>query len=429
MTTKGETVSEILHGLQTHFGAAQIIARTVQSQFIEFTSDANGTVESNERLQVLVRRCGTKSTGFQVADQLDLDLLIAKLEGAPRLPPIAARMPVAGQHTAGLDLRLHRNLSDVSVFKELAGSLRSNVLHEGERCNIECQLDGAMRLWRQITFVGAGSELVGAFQGALDTRVNLNGLVGDRMAQVHAPESFLPIALIGARCLQRYGALPGVDGASLTGVSKIILHPRVLETVLRAVPLDALRSTLLRAPECVDCDGLFLVDDPTIEGLWTARGFDDTGTTTARQAFILRGQVAQRMLSIDPPGQEWFAGPLDDEPKTLMPRSSFSGILVGRGESSLQELLIDARVSVVINEWTVTLTAGQAHGFTAEVTQGVLMRGERPVGLIRPGTLCVGGDVFGPDAAVFSRGRLSRELQDTGSAVAPFVETSLRILP
>jgi hypothetical protein len=425
MTAKGDSVGEVLKGLQSHFGDVQIVARSVNSRALSFSEQTDGKVKEFVRQQVIARRCGKVSTGFQVAEQLNLDELIAQMENAPRIPSLPAGRPSSDKHAAGLDLRLHRTLADDEVFEELSGSMRSNVLHEAQRCGLEAACQGNLNLWRQITFVGSGTELTGAFQGALDAHIVVNDLLGDRLAQVHAPESFLPIALVGARCLQRYGGLPAIDGHSLTSVPKVVLHPRALETALRAFQIDSIRATLLQDPEIVACDGLFLVDDPTIEGLWTARGFDDTGKATARQALVLRGQVAKRMLSIDAPGQEWFGNLLDGQ--AGMPRSGFSGILVGRGESSLQEMLVESRMAIIVNEWKVVSVPGQAQAFTAEVAQGVLMRGEQPVGLIRPGTLQLNGSLFGREGAMFSGGRLSRELQDTGSAVAPFVETSLKL--
>ena len=91
----------------------------------------------------------------------------------------------------------------------------------------------------------------------------------------------------------------------------------------------------------------------------------------------------------------------------------------------LQEILIQAQLSVVVSEWEVSYEEGQLLGFSAAITRGVLMRGERPVGLIAPGSLKVEGTLFQSESSVFTGARLSRELQDTGSAVAPFVGTTL----
>lgn len=425
MEKKGEAIARVLKRLQRYFGDIQIIARTVESTSVPLTRDPNVTTIAQEDTQILVRRFGSKSTGFQVARELDMDTLVALVENAPRIPPSAATTPTPGHHAAGLDLRLHRNLGNIAVLTELAGALESNVRHESERYGITANLSGALKLWRQVTFVGSGSDMVGAFQGGLEANLEINEAFGDRVAQVHTPESFLPIALIGARCLQRYGHLPCVAGSSLSGLSTVVLHPRALEALLRQFSLDTVRSALLADPKIVGCDGLFLVDDPTIEGLWTARGFDDTGAATARQALVLRGQVASRVLSSPTPGQEWFRSPLTEPNFDEMPSSSFSGILVGRGESSLQDILTKAELSVVVNEWDVFRKEGQLLGFSAVVKKGVLMRAERPVGLITPGSLKVEGTLFGSDSAVFTGAKLSRELQDTGSAVAPFVGTTL----
>ena len=119
-----------------------------------------------------------------------------------------------------------------------------------------------------------------------------------QLTQVHAPESFLPIALFGARSWQRYGALPILDSDGLDG-RELILHPRALECALRSIGFEDLREALRTNAFDINCDGLFLVDDPTIEGLWTARDFDDLGNTTFRQPLIVRGQSARRSIRPD----------------------------------------------------------------------------------------------------------------------------------
>ena len=92
--------------------------------------------------------------------------------------------------------------------------------------------------------------------------------------------------------------------------------------------------------------------------------------------FVLRGQVAERVLSSITPGQHWFPPPAEWHSGNEMPRDGFSGILVGRGETPLQEIFHDSRLSLLVNDWTVTKLDDGPLAFRARVTHGVLMRGD-----------------------------------------------------
>ena len=46
---------------------------------------------------------------------------------------------------------------------------------------------------------GTRNGVVASLHGALGARVELNGIYGDVFQQTHAPESMLPLALLGAR--------------------------------------------------------------------------------------------------------------------------------------------------------------------------------------------------------------------------------------
>ncbi|MGB0647760.1 MAG: metallopeptidase TldD-related protein [Bradymonadia bacterium] len=428
MSSFGIEVGDVLNQVQSHLGDIQLTARRFSSANLTFDNSSVQDLVNESWTQLIARRCGAQSTAFHSFSSMNAEAIIETLEGAATVEEQATpKIASINQHAAGLDLKLHRALSNADDFHELADAIRTNIVHESERSKSTTDLNGQLKLWRQVTFVGSGLKVMGTFQGALDAAIEFNAAFGDTLTQVHAPESFLPIALMGARCLQRNGNLPSVEGSSLTALPKVVIHPRALEKLLRRFSLTAIRDYLLDNVESLNAPGLFLVDDPSIEGLWTARGFDDLGRQTGRQAFVLRGQVAERVLSSITPGQHWFPPPTEKYGNNEMPQDSFSGILVGRGDTPLQEILHESRLSLLVNDWTVSNVDGDPLAFNARLLQGVLMRGDTAVGLLRPGSIKITGHLFGERNSVLTGARLSRELQDTGSAVAPFVSSNLRI--
>ena len=98
MAKKGEAIARVLKRLQGHFGEVQIIARTVESTLISLAEAHSPDPIHQDDLQVLVRRYGQKSTGFQVAQGLDFDRLVSLVESAPRIPPTEASNPGPGHH-------------------------------------------------------------------------------------------------------------------------------------------------------------------------------------------------------------------------------------------------------------------------------------------------------------------------------------------
>ena len=427
MEALGEEVAFAISGLKSLVGDVQLIARRRQERKIQFNERITEFTPDVETTNFFVRRTGAASTRYLSFEHLDIDRIAAELKSAEihSQPVLSSQLPKVRARTSGLDLRLHRHLSDDANFLDLAESIRDNILHESERVPGLESLTGRLCLWNALTVIGDSENVIGALQGAVDGSVMFNGLYGEQLTQVHAPESFLPIALFGARCWQRNGALPTIE-ISEEEAPRIILHPRALEAAIRAVGLNRLRDTLKMNTCSIDCDNLFLVDDPTIEGLWTARDFDDLGNTTFRQPLIVRGQSARRSIRADSVGQSWFDA--DRYTKcTEEPHINFSGILVGRGENTLQDIFNSHQTSLLISEWKVHEDPMQALGFQAQVSQGIVMRGDHAIGVIAPRSMTLSGTLFGGENSLFGGAVLSRELQDTGSAVAPFASTAMRL--
>ena len=422
----GTEIAQTVRTLRTELGTVQLIARRTQRRHLSLDGEQTLPLTSTDQSCFLVRRIGAQSTEFHLFDELNTDVFIETLRTADNIPeePATGMRSAAQARTSGLDLKLHRHLRDPNAFVDLADSIRLNVLHEAERVPGLNTLSGSLSLWNRHTFVSSADNVIGATQGALEASIKFNEAFGEQLTQVHAPESFLPIALFGARSWQRYGALPIVRHDGLTD-REIILHPRALESALRSIGFAQLRQSL-RADACdINCEGLFLVDDPTIEGLWTARDFDDLGNATFRQPLIVRGQSSRRSIRPEAFGQSWFPDDLSMD-GDLRPLVGFSGLLVGRGESTLQEILANRPSSVLVNKWSVKPSEEEDLGFVAEVQQGIVMDGDTAAGLVAPGRLRIRGTLFDGENSLFSGATLSRELQDTGSAVTPFVWTGLR---
>lgn len=427
MSTMGQTIAQTIRELRRELGAIHLVARRHRYRKIQLNERIAEFVPSFDTTTYLLRRSGEHPTAFLSFDSLDKDEIIERLAAAEVQTAAVSvgmrRNPDA--RASGLDLKLHRHLMNDLNFMELAQSVRENALHESERIPGLDSLTGSLSLWHTLTFVTSGESVVGASQGALETKLNFNGCFGDEMTQVHAPESFLPIALLGARCWQRYGSLPAVDGEHL-GALRLMLHPRTLESVLRAVGLNELRLRLRGDNLNIRCDGLFLADDPTIEGLWTARDFDDLGHATFRQPLIVRGQNSRRTIHPNGFGQSWFPHRRLPEDNAT-PEVSFSGLLVGRGESTVQELLATAGRTLLVTDWHVRADKALPLGFSANNIRGIVMEGDNAIGLLKPGGSAISGCLFDGDRSLFGGGVLSRELQDTGSAVTPFLMSPMTV--
>ena len=375
----------------------------------------------NERFLVRRIRADT-ATAYRQLNAFTIDAISEALVNDESWQPLLSGTAVPKSRRSALDWRLHREMDDGENFEELATAIRENVLHEAERIEGLVDLKGRLTLWQSLTLVGSRMDLVGALQGALTSKVRINNRLGDQLTQVHSPESFLPIALHGARLWQRYGGLPemGPDAS----VERLILHPRVAEEILRTVGIEAVQDYLAVGEGAVNCPGLYFIDDPSIEGLWTVRDFDDLGEPTFRQSLVVRGRSMTRKLRRDGIGQHWWqaAG-------VGQPRAGFSGILIGRGEIPLSEICSRYERVLMVNDVAVTRCDNRGTCFSAVITEGVLMQGERPIATVEPHQLRFKGSVFGSNGSVFGGAQLSRELQDTGSAVAPFISTTLELAP
>ncbi|MCA9558690.1 MAG: hypothetical protein KC583_09010, partial [Myxococcales bacterium] len=228
-------------------------------------------------------------SAWQKAVQAALGALVP--DGRPLPPAPAARRP--GPMT--FDPELADQLAPARALYRVASALVDNTWHEAERIPGLARASGEVRYVVDRYVVASTAGVVASLHAHLRGHIELNGVYGDLMHQTHAPESYLPLALLGARTwrtMPRAHVTPADLG--FTDALPVVLHPRVLEQLVRRVGpavFDAAgrpgdQPPLTDGAE-IAAPGVTLVDDPGLDGLSTSRPFDDEGVPTRRTPLLV----------------------------------------------------------------------------------------------------------------------------------------------
>ena len=362
-------------------------------------------------------------------------LLHAVPTGEPRPAAPCARRP--GPMT--FDPELADQLAPAAELHRLAFAMADNTWHEAERIPGLAQVEGEVAYVARRYVVGSKGGVVASLHAHLEARIELNRAYGDVMHQTHAPESYLPLALLGPRTwrtMPRAHVTPADLGFS--GHAPIVFHPRVLETLLRRIgPLvfDAEgragdRPALTEGVE-IASPGVTLVDDPGLDGLSSSRPFDDQGIPTRRTPIVVRGRVTQlwrsrahaaRMGGV-PSGCAWRIGDGGAGAHLRRARPGFGSVLMERGEVGFHDIVSTVDTSILIHaldDLTVDPVTGR---FSAAVRWGVTVERRHESRLLAPGAWRVSGHLFslpgGPEG-LLDEALLSRELYDTGTGILPY---------
>ncbi|MCB9522294.1 MAG: hypothetical protein H6702_02810 [Myxococcales bacterium] len=331
---------------------------------------------------------------------------------APR--PVAARRPPPMTY----DPALERLLARRDHLTRLAEALRDNTLHEAERLTGLVQLSGSVQYCRQWTIAVSGDSAVSRLTGHMRVEAQLNGLFGDEIRQVHAPESLLPLALLGARTwrmmpreLVRPGQLRIPEG-------RAVLHPRALEALLRAAlpPILATRTDWVHGSR-VASSAISLIDDPGLDGMLSSRAFDDEGQPTRRRALIIRGRYTDGLHDgYGAPGEGTVV--VDGEGGRS---AALASVLMERGAIDFHELIDAAPVTVLVQSLG-PIEVTPAGAFAAPIQWGQSLERGRFSRLLAPGKWWLRGRLFdGPDGpGCLATAEVSRELVDTATGVLPY---------
>ncbi|MEZ4435995.1 MAG: metallopeptidase TldD-related protein [bacterium] len=354
------------------------------------------------------------------------------------LPPTPrARRP--GPMTFDADLA--DALASKRELHRVAFALHDNLWHEASRIEGVRGYEGHIAYTARRYLVGTRNGVVASLHGALGARVELNGLYGDVFQQTHAPESLLPLALLGARTwrtMPRVQIEPGDLG--LVGRCPVVFHPRLLERLVRALAGPVFLADEGDGPydegEVIAAPAVTLVDDSGLDGLTTSRAFDDEGVPTRRTPLMVRGRLTQRVhprrvitragITV---GNRWRLSPRGAHKHP--PALAFSSLLMERGDVGFHDMVAAVDRTVLVHEIDgfEVLDPITSH-FAFKVRWGVSLERGGESRLLAPGKWRIEGYLFGlPDQppGIFDDVVLSRELHDTGSAIFPYCMAFARV--
>lgn len=368
--------------------------------------------------------------------------LVAPLAGGPRSFPVP-RTRKPGPLTFDPDLA--DALAAPREMARIADALADNLWHEAERADRVRAFEGRVGYDLRRYVVGNKGGVAASLHGDLSAEVRLDRSHGDAYHVVHAPDSFQPLALLGARTLRNMPSeLAAPRDLRLAGRVPVVLHPRAFEAILRqlVVPLftqTARRSGLMpfRDGERVAHDAVTLVDDAGMDGLASSRHFDDEGMPTRRNALIVRGRVAMVLdhRNVEsgqggtasayrtPRGQE------DLQDAAL--REAGASLLVERGDQGFHEMIAAEEKAILVHDLLGLHGAdGPRTRFACGIGSGITLERGRESRRLAPGEWQLCGTVLGlpgGPAGFLSDVVLSRELYDTGTAILPYCLTHLEV--
>lgn len=352
-------------------------------------------------------------------------------------PPPAPQARRPGPMTFDPDLA--DALAGAGALRQIAFAIMDNTWHEASRIDGLEQLSGTVRYQVDRHVIGNSRGVLASLSAAVGARVDLNRSYGDLFQQTHAPESFQPLALLGARAW-RSTPRQMVDpaGLGLSGRVPVVLHPRLLEQLVRKIASQLLTEKA-RADGRFDHDegervadrSVTLIDDPGLDGLATSRAFDDEGRPTRRLPLIARGRLTQLLRSRET-AAELGTAPFGSMWRDAdgLPRVGFGSLLMERGDLGFHELIAAVDSAILVHE--VEDFSGldpQTGVFECRVRWGVSLERDRASRLLAPGQWTIKGRLFGSGKAqgLLDKVLFSRELYDTGSAILPYALTELHV--
>lgn len=343
------------------------------------------------------------------------------------------------------DPELADTLSRPGVLEELAFALSDNTHHEALRTPGLERLSGGVVYTVQSRVVATSSGMVCALHGDLDARLRFNGLYSELFHQNHLPDSFLPLAMLGARAwLNMPKGRVELPASFARREIPVLLHPRLLELLIRRVGEGVLtaRGANSRVPPlapgtAIAGSRLTLADDCTLDGLSTSRAFDDEGTPTRRIPLLLKGRVSQSLLTyqeaaargLTPTGNGYRRARGGQGVEQVDVGAHLGCLVMDPGELGLNEILGAVPEGLLVYEVAgFDFIDPVTTRFQAIIASAVTLG--RNGGLIPAGRHRISGHLLslpgGPDG-LLSAPQLSRELYDTGGAILPYCLTMMEV--
>ncbi len=363
----------------------------------------------------------------------------------PATPPtfVAPRTRKPGPLTFDPDLA--DALAPPRELQRIADALSDNLWHESERIGQVKSLEGEVAYGLRRYVIGNRGGVAASLHGDLSAEIRINRSHGDAFHVVHSPESFQPLALLGARTLRNMPSeMAAPRDLKLAGRVPVVLHPRAFEALLRRLVVPLLTQGSRRAGllpfkdgDRVGHESLTLVDDAGMDGLASSRHFDDEGAPTRRNALIVRGRLSMVLEARSPEtGQGGSASAYrqptsSEDPQDAPLREAAASLLVERGDLGFHEMIAAEERAILIHDLLGLHGAdpGRAR-FACGVGSGITLERGRESRLLTPGEWQVAGSALtlpGGPAGFLSDIVLSRELYDTGTAILPYCLTHLEV--
>jgi hypothetical protein len=324
-----------------------------------------------------------------------------------------------------LDSSLIDQLNDTYRLQRIAYALSDNTWHEAERATHTLKkLEGQIYYTLQHRVVGNQSGAIADTHLSLKQHIALNHFHRDEKQVMYAPSSWLPWAMQGATLLRNRLDLNVAKQVEI-GMRAVILHPRVVEKILRSRLLQVLSPKNVLLGQQITSPHITLTHELGSNGMILSSAFDDLGQGRASFVMLHRGRL-EAPFSIDPLCAEWTV-------YGIKPQLSNFYILPGQyAKAEMMEnvqdglWVEDAEVEPIQKEFgpnyfSIKLTDAFDHKGSLLAPKKYILSGY----LIKPELL--GDQNHKHTPALLDQLELSKEVFDTGTALLPFVLSQLEL--
>ena len=231
-----------------------------------------------------------------------------------------------------------------------------------------------------------------------------------------------------------------------SGTVDVVLHPRLLESLVRTLGSDKFSgsarlaglSELQSGVEVAD-PSITLVDDASASAGLLVRPVDDEGTPCRRHVLIDGGRFSGFLhdrssairAGVEPTGHGYRRPLLAEDLQEAPVRERLSQLSMEPGARSLAELLGELGSGLLVYDLLGLHTADRSRAaFSCAVFCGFTIEGGRVERRLAPGRWNLSGSLFdvpGGGAGFLRDVRLSRERVRTGTAELPYVVTRLNL--
>ncbi|MCB9547390.1 MAG: hypothetical protein H6706_16285 [Myxococcales bacterium] len=354
----------------------------------------------------------------------------------PPPPPPSPRRPAPSV----MDPALPEVLDQQDLLRRLPRALVQNVQHEAERIPGLESIDGRVEYLTRHRVVGNTGGVLAESLGELRCLVELDGRFGECVRIIHLPDSFLHFALMGARAWRTMPRAAADPLPALREQMDVMLHPRVLERLLRAglagLLTEGEAGSRFAEGELIMEPAVTLVDDPGLDGLARSRAFDDEGFATRRTALVIRGRMTQHLrgrVAAEATGRP-ATGAMTRRSRTaphrVAPAPAFSCLLMERGQPQFHDLVEESSQLIVVHALGDDLVVDpMTTAFSVTIRWATLLEAGVAPRVLTAGRWRLTGHLLalGSPDGLLNDIVPSRDALDTGTGILPYARATLWI--